>query len=146
MNALTVSPQHVLAKRPTNCYQPIPSRWRQVLALHLAGKSAEEVAAETGYTANSVYRIINHPNTIQLRQQMLETTQKEFDALFSKVVDVIRKGLEDPDSKTAAIFTNQWLRANGKLSDKQKGLTINLTAEDVVMQIKNGTYQKGQNE
>jgi len=143
MDSLTQTNNFALDKRPTNCYRPIPHRWRVVLDYHLAGKSAEEIANITGYSLNSIYRILNHPNTVQIRQQLMESQQQEFDALFKKVTIRIREGLDDADPKIAAIFTNQWLRANGKLSDKQKGdIHLHLTAEDIIMQIKNGTYKR----
>jgi hypothetical protein len=113
-----------------------------VLDYALSGMDPKVIAAETGYSLNSVYRILNHPNTIQLRQQKLEAFQRDFDNLYNKVTERIREGLDNLDPKIVAIYTNQWLKANGKLSEKQKGLTVNLTAEDVIMQIKNGTYEE----
>jgi hypothetical protein len=131
-----------IAKVATNCYRPIPHRWRIILDKHLAGMSAKQIAEETNYSLNSVYRVLNHKNTIALRQQLMDNEQQEFEALFSKVVTRVREGLEDLDPKVAAVYVNMWLRANGKLGEKQKGLTVNLTAEDVIMQIKNGTYEE----
>jgi hypothetical protein len=138
MNALTLTSQQEAPsqKAPTHP-DPIPLRWSNVLYLHLAGKSHEEISISTGYTVNSIYRILAHPNVNYVRQQLLEATQKEFEALFSKVVKVIRTGLEDPDSKVRAIYTNQWLRSHGKISEKGEGTTINLTAEDIVMNLLN---------
>jgi len=117
----------------------IPQRWVVVVQLHLTGKKINEIAQVTGYTENSVYRILNHEDVNALRQQILNTTQKEFEALFPKVVEAIGTGLDDEDPKVRAIYTSQWLKANGKFSDNRTIINNNIiTAEDVVQNILNG--------
>jgi hypothetical protein len=72
-----------------------------------------------------------------VRQQLLEHTQTEFEALYPKVVDSLRKDLlsEQPDRENRA--RDQWLRAAGKYSQDHTTPQINVTAEDVVFQILN---------
>lgn len=108
-----------------------------VVHLHLAGHSIAAIAESTGYTINSIYRILNHKDVQMVRQQLLASTQQEFEALFSKVVSTVRRGLDDPDPKVGLMATSQWLKASGKGSEKGN-TTINVTAEDVVMQMLNG--------
>lgn len=125
--------------RPTkkNDYLPVPLRWYNVLALHLAGKKLNEIKTETGYSAPMIYRILNHKTIQAVRQQLLDHTQQEFEALFSRVVENIREQLNSKDDQVRLAAQQQWLKANGKFAPKQAGQTISVTAEDVVFQILN---------
>jgi len=138
MDSLTLNnnTQHLI-KRAPSAYTVVPHRWRVVLDLHLAGHSKEAISKATGYTVNSIYRILNHKDVQLVRQQLMESTQQEFEALFSKVVTTVRTALDDPDPKVGLMATAQWLKASGKGSERGN-TTINVTAEDVVMQMLNG--------
>lgn len=121
-------------------YTPIPLRWHAVLALHLSGKTVKEIEEETGYKESTIYSILADKRVVEIRQQLLDKTQEEFEALYPLVVDSIRRDLRSgqPDRENRA--RDQWLRANGKYSSSEApkgGNTINLTAEDVVFQILN---------
>jgi hypothetical protein len=140
MDAITQSNEHHIMKLPPNANNPIPHRWYIVLAKVMSGVDYKEVAAETGYTLNSIYRILNDPNTILVRQQLLEYTQQEFENQFKLVTDTIREGLNNDDPKIRAIYTAQWLKAHGKLGDKKANSNV-FTAEDMVVQIMNGNVE-----
>ena len=143
MNTLTQNQQDFVVKPQPQACNPIPQRWLVVVQLHLAGKKIKEISEETGYTENSVYRILANEDVNAIRQQILDTTQKEFEALFSKVVKAVGEGIEDQDPKVRAIYTGQWLRANGKFSSRENGTVINnITAEDVVTNILNAPAKK----
>ena len=142
MDAITQNQQDYVVKAQPQACNPIPQRWLYVVQLHLAGKKIKEIAEATGYTENSCYRILNHEDVNVVRQQILDTTQKEFEALFSKVVKAVGEGLDDPDPKVKAIYTSQWLRANGKLSGDRTIINNNITAEDVVMKILNADVRR----
>ena len=126
--------------RPTkkNDYVPVPLRWYNVLALHLAGKKAIEIKQETGYSIAMIHRILNHKIVQAIRQQLMDSTQQEFEALFDKIVDNIRDqlGSSDPAVKLAA--QQQWLKANGKFGNGKKAVITNITAENVVQNILEG--------
>jgi len=129
--------------RPTkkNDYFPVPLRWYQVLALHLAGKTPNEVMAETGYSSAMYYRILNHPSIQSVRQQLLDQTQQEFEALFNKVVENIRKQLDSGDPMVRLAAQNQWFKANGKFQPKNVEGEKKLTAEEVVAKLLNINVQ-----
>jgi len=126
-------------------------KYHNVLALHLAGKTVGDVGVEgsichaTGYKPSTVYKILSDPRVCQVRQQLLEHTQREFEALYPLVVDSIRKDLlsAQPDRENRA--RDQWLHASGKYQAEKTSQNINVTAEDVVFQILNGnpTPQEG---
>lgn len=141
-DSLTSNNQSFQLEKKGRIALPIPMRWLAVVQMHLAGHKINAIALATGYTENSIYRILNHEDANAVRQQILDTTQKEFEALFPKVVEAVRTGLEEADPKVRAIYTNQWLRANGKLSDSKATIVNNITAEDVVQNILNGDNKK----
>jgi hypothetical protein len=122
---------------------PIPNRHYYVLALHLKGLNYDEISELSGYAISTIASILKTDAVIQVRQQLLAATQDEFEALFSKVVASIREALDygDLDQKLAA--SEKWLKAHGKYSSTNQGLQVNLTAEDIVVQILN---QKASNE
>jgi len=128
--------QHRPAKR--HDYVPIPHRWYNVLAYHLAGKKAIEIKQLTGYSIPMIHKILNHKLVLQVRQQLLDATQQEFEALFDQIVDNIRTQLssDDPNVKLAA--QQQWLKANGKFAGVKGTIINNITAEQVVQQILEG--------
>jgi hypothetical protein len=142
MECLTSNQQSYVVKPQPQACNPIPQRWLFVVQLHLAGHKIAKIAEATGYTENSVYRILNHEDVNAVRQQLLDSTQKEFEALFPKVVDAIGEGLDDPDPKVRAIYTSQWLKANGKFTDNKTIINNNITAEDVVTNILNAPSKK----
>lgn len=116
---------------------PIPLRYHKVLSLHLAGKRVQDICEETGYKSPTVYKILADERVCQIRQQLLEHTQTEFEALYPAVVHSLRKDLlsEQPDRENRA--RDQWLRASGKYQSEKTTQNINVTAEDVVFQILN---------
>lgn len=116
---------------------PIPHKYFNVLSLHLAGKTVKTICEETGYKTPTVYKILADERVVQIRQQLLEHTQVEFEALYPLVVDSIRKDLmsQQPDRENRA--RDQWLRASGKYTSEKTTQNITVTAEDVVLQILN---------
>ncbi len=142
MNAITVSSGYEGRNRPVkkSDYEPLPLRWKVVLDLFLAGTKVKEICKCTGYSPSFVYKILNEERTLQVKQFLLAQTQEEFSALFDKVVDVVKEKLDDPEKKLEAAAL--WLKANGKLGrEAGSSTTVNVTAEDVVMQILSGAAQ-----
>lgn len=136
MDALTQNQQpHMIKHTASKMYNPIPLRWRVVLDYHLAGHKKEEIALITGYSVNSVYRILNHQDVVQVRQQLMEHTQKEFEALQAKVVDSIRDDLDSADPARISDARKDWLRAHGKVKENKSN---EFTAENMVVQMLNG--------
>jgi len=135
--------------RPTkkNDYVPVPLRWYNVLALHLAGKKAIEIKQETGYSIAMIYRILNNRIVQHVRQQLMDSTQQEFEALFDKIVDNIRSQLDSTDQAVKLAAQQQWLKANGKFGNGGKTKIItNITAEQVVQNILEGKDGLNDNE
>lgn len=115
---------------------PVSHKYQYVLALHLAGKTVKEIEALTKYRPSTIYKILKLPNVEALRQQLLDHTSKEFEALYDKTVDAIRCGLDSMDPKIRLEAADKWLKAHGKYG-KSEGTQVNITAEDIVMNILN---------
>lgn len=116
---------------------PVPLKYHKVLGLHLAGKTVKTICEETGYKESTIYSILKDERVCQIRQQLLNHTQTEFEALYPLVVDSIRKDLlsQQPERENRA--RDQWLRASGKYQADHTTQNITVTAEDVVFQILN---------
>ena len=119
-------------KRPRHI---LPTGWYQVLRLHLEGLSQVKISERTGYGQCAVSRILNHPLIQLARQQSMMETEREFEALFEKVVDNIREQLDSQDPMVQLAAQNQWFKANGKFAPKQSSNEEQLTAEDVVSKL-----------
>lgn len=135
MDVLTQPNQPVALKRRRNAYTVIPLRWRVVLDYHLAGHKATEIALLTGFSLNSVYRILNHKDTQLIRQQLLDATNQEFEALAQKVVDSVRDDLNSEDPTRRSDGRKDWLKMYGKPQEKEGN---KFSAEQMVFQILNG--------
>ncbi len=138
MNAITVSSQGdgyaTNRQVKKSDYEPLPLRWKVVLDYRMAGKKVPAICKLTGYSPAFVYRILNDERTLLAKQFLLAQTQEEFSCLFEEVVRVIKEKLVDPEKALEA--ASLWLKANGKLRDKDK-IQVNVSAEDIVMQILN---------
>lgn len=127
----------------TKRVNPIPLIWHKVVALHLAGKTIDEIAEEVDYNRMSISRILRDPRVEQVRQMLMEDIQRDFDSLYSTVVKNLREQLASKDTTVQQAAQNQWFKAAGKFAPKTSGITNNITAEDVVVQILNGNVQAG---
>lgn len=124
-----------------NDHVPVPLRWYFVLSLHLSGKSPREVMQETGYSPGMYYKILSHPTIQSVRQQLLDHTQQEFEALFNRVVENIRTQLQSDNPQIQQIAQNQFFKATGKFAPKKGEEGEGLTAEDVVAKLLNINLQ-----
>jgi predicted transcriptional regulator len=106
------------------------------LAHHLAGKTAEEIAELTGYHPLTVYGILRKDEVINLRQEMLSGVQMEFEALYAKAVEVLKRKLESSEEAIQMQAVNTFFREKGRLEGGNQQ-QFNITAEDVVIQILN---------
>jgi len=123
---------------------PVLPRWQFVISLHLSGKTAQEISELSGYSTTTIYAILSHPDSIALRQQILKGTAQEFEALFEEVVSVIRGGLKSDDERIRLESAEKWLKAHGKYQPNQVKQEINLSAEDVVIQILNQNQEESE--
>lgn len=119
--------------------RPVLPRHRFVLELHLAGKKPREIEDLTGYSQAMIYRILASEEMVTLRQQIMFYYDQEFETLFPDVIEAVKSGLVSDDLSLRLDAAKIWLKAHGKLSDSnhQSGQQVNLTAEDIVINILN---------
>jgi len=129
----------------TSEHRSIPHRYYFVLSLHLAGKTLEEISELSGYQPNTICAILAKEEVIAVRQQLLRATSDEFEALFSEVVGVIRDCLKSKDERVQLEAAEKWFKAHGKYTPTSAG-GLNITAEDVVVQILNQNKEVGGSE
>ena len=116
--------------------EPIPHTWRLVLELHLARLKPKEIQEQTGYSSAMMYRILKDPRVVQMKQQIMEYYDDRFKDMLPQVIDAIEKGLDSPDKYLEA--AKVYLKEFGSESKKDGGITVNVTAEDVALQILQG--------
>lgn len=138
--ALTLGHNNTLhnpRKKRRNELVPIPHKWFKVLSMHLSGRKTRDIAEETGYTMQSLYRILNSERTQAVRQQLLSMYQDEYEALFEKVIDNIRVQLDSDDMKVQQTAQQQWLNSEKKFRGLQSKHAPGESAEDLVGRMLN---------
>lgn len=121
---------------------PVRHRWHAVLSYHLAGYKVKEICELTGYSESTIYDILKNEEVRAVRQQIMSTLDDEFEALQGQVFDTVRRALDSPDPDLQMKAVEIWMKAHGRYKVNGGGGT-NITAENVVMQIMNGSYPKG---
>lgn len=113
----------------------VSHRWRYVLELHLCGKRVHEISELSGYSVNTIYGILRDEDVISLRQQLMQQFDSEFEALYPKVIDSIRDGLNHPHPDVQKEARRDWLKAHGKYRDQPQQQSQVFSAEKMVVQI-----------
>lgn len=122
---------------------PIPARWRYTLELHLSGKKVSEIEEITGYAAPTIYKILADPKMASEKQQIMKYYDAEFEALYHKVIDSVRNGLDSEECTDQLNAAKIWLKAHGKMQpDVIKGNDTNISAEKIVFQILNQSREQ----
>lgn len=123
---------------------PISQKWMYVLSLHLSGRPIDEIAEKSGYAVQTVRQILSNDKVNEIRQMLLEDTQKEFEALFGPIVGKIRDMLDAKDTAVDAI--NLWIKMHGRGGKQASSTTntTNITAEDIVFNILNNNNNNKQ--
>lgn len=124
--------------------KPVAGKYKYVLALHLSGKKVIEISELTGYKQDTIYKILNKEEVIGLRQQLMAHLDKEFEAQYEKVINVIERGLDPQSPQSIQLQAAKlWGDYHKKFQPVKVDNTINLTAEDIVFNIMNGNYSDG---
>lgn len=111
-------------------------RERQILALHLEGASGTEIAKRLGIPLANVYKTLARREVQEARSEALRQLDREFEALYGKVINTLREALESEDPRIRLEATNQWFKASGKY--REGGFQISVSAEDIIMQVLRG--------
>ena len=120
--------------------EPVPPRYWNVLALHMAGTPIKAICEETNYAESTIYAILKDERVTTIRQQILKGLDDEVEVLWKDAVDAIRLaiagGTLQGDQKWAV---EQLCRIQGKYKERASGgdTHIHVSAEDVALQIIN---------
>jgi hypothetical protein len=135
-----------LKRNEGNSGADVSLRHRFVLELHLAGHlptknkpGKASIHELTDYSPAMIHRILALPDVQALRQQIMYYYDQEFEALFPDVIEAVRDGLVVEAGTTSRLDAARlWLKAHGRSTPSPSGGgNVNITAEDVVVQILN---------
>lgn len=77
----------------------LKTKHREVIALHILGKSLKEISLETGFSFAWISTIINDPLSQELITEIYLSAESELKSLMPQVLDVIRASLNNVDIK-----------------------------------------------
>ena len=111
---------------------------KEILKMHLSGLSNNEISEQSGKTFVSISRIINDPLARAEIDRLLQDTQHEFTALYSKSIGRLREAMDAetmgklPAHTTRLKAVDIYFKASGKYVDNAH---VGETAEDVIARI-----------
>ncbi len=100
--------------------------------LHVQGKPITEIAEETGRSSSYISTTLRSIAAKNIIQDFYSFQDQEFQALYSKSVDAVRKALNSEDDDIRLKAAKMFLAAHGKMKQGDLGQA---TAEDVVRRI-----------
>lgn len=109
----------------------------KIIAMYCSGLKVAEIASQTGYAPPRVSQILADPLAKQAMEIMFADLDRDFQAMYSDVLQVIRDGLNDKDPNVRLQAAEKWLRAHNKMGSKGNELAGDkaLTAEDVIAKL-----------
>lgn len=120
----------------------LTGRHLQILRYHLAGVRNIDISAQLDCTEATVSRVLNDPLGLAFIEQAYKELDAQFRGLYSKVINVIDRGLEAKDLDTALAAADKWLKAHGKYRDAEEK-TERRSAEDVIAQMLRLAQERG---
>lgn len=110
------------------------ARHQFVIGLACSGYSPEEISELSGYGVGTIYQILRSDEAKSQLKQLMSVYDDQFKRLYPKVVQSIGDGLDYPDPDVRHKNAALWLKYNKGV---EKTPNINISAEDVVMNILN---------
>lgn len=123
-------------------YRPeiVSPKAEQAIAMYTIGqfKDQKEAAVVAGLSLNRFNIVLNSPAGQAVVARVRGEQEQRYQNLYRKFVDVVEQALDHADPAVALAGAN--LFAKTQVGTKVK---VELSAEDIVQQIINGTYQNG---
>ena len=117
--------------------EPVPPRYWNVLAMHMAGKQVAEIREECGYAESTIYGILKDERIVAVRQQLLKGLDDELEVLYKDAINAVRTALGAEDIDTRLKGADMFFKVQGKYKPQTGNTTIHVSAEDVALQIIN---------
>ena len=117
----------------TKRLKKLSQRHIEIIDLHTRGYKMVDIAKTVGVTRFNVSNVLNDPLAQDVIKKAHQQVENEFDALYGRVVDTIRDGLEKEiglDTRLRAV--DRYAKMKQVNGDQGKGPE---TAEDVVDRI-----------
>ena len=86
-------------------------RRSKVAAGRVAGKTAREIAQETGLAAKTVERQANDPRTVTLIQRLKQRDGSQLERMWKSALDTMERDMKSKDNAVCAAARAQFLRA-----------------------------------
>ena len=142
----SIGPDHTMKGKKKGCAMALKPRHFFVLSLHLAGKKAWEIKELTGYPEGTVRQILQRDDVLYMRQQLMLQLDKEFEAQYHKVIAAVDSALDATQPATVKLQgAKLWGDYHKRFQKVEVNQTLNITAEDIVLQIMNGNYNPTDN-
>ena len=91
----------------------LSQRHKLIIGMHLNGESHKEIAKVVGCSETTVSVVVRDPLAQEVIEFYHEGVEAELKALFPKVVDAVRKGLEDNSIKTKLAAVDRFAKLTG---------------------------------
>ena len=85
-------------------------RRSKVAAGRVAGKTAREIAQETGLAAKTVERQANDPRTVTLIQRLKQRDGAQLERMWKSALDTMERDMKSKDNAVCAAARTQFLR------------------------------------
>jgi hypothetical protein len=117
----------------------IKPKHEQAIVLFATGQvsSVKAAAAVAGCTASHMSAMLNSPAGQTIVERVKGELDFKYQSLYTKFIDVVSDAMSHPEPSVALAGAN--LFAKTQIGTKH---TVQLSAEDIVQQIINGSYQK----
>lgn len=114
----------------------ITFRMKQVLYLHMAGESPEDIAEQLGYSSRfAIYNVLRNPKIRALQQEIMDYYDDRFRQLYPEVIESVKSALRSADEKVQLEASKIWLKSHGKLESRQEQQAPSMTIESLVANI-----------
>lgn len=117
----------------------------KIIAMYASGLKVGEIAQQVGYTPVRVSQILGDPLARRTMEIMFEDLDRDFQAMYTDVLQVIRDGLQDKDINVRLQAAEKWLKAHGKAggTSRAEESDKSLTAEDIIAKLLEQHRQQG---
>jgi len=117
--------------------KPLSPKVATAIRLYATGRyTIEEAAKACRMSHDRLSVALSDPRGQEIMRRVQAELDHRMQGLYEKVINTLEEGLDHPDASVALAAANLWLRTT-----KGQKVEVNLTAEDVVQRIMNGTWE-----
>ena len=130
-------------KREVVPLKKLMPRHMEIIALHLKGEKATDIALKLGCTYATVWRIINDPQARTIIEEFYTAHRVDLMGLMPLAIDAVRKGLNSGDTKTGLLAVDRFVKMKESVDDENRDITqVNITVVNDARQKLVGAIKK----